>query len=105
MTVIKPIGNVVVVKRDELKEKTSGGILLPEAAQSKSMEGTVVELGFGEYESDNSRHKFKVSVGDRIVFSTGSAIMDYKIDGVEYAFVEENSIIGILHQSKNTVDS
>ena len=65
---LQPLGDRVVVDRDESEETTAGGIVLPDAAKDKPIRGTVVAVGTGRVLDDGSRSDFQVKVGDRVLF-------------------------------------
>ena len=92
---IKPLGDRVFVKRIELAEQSIGGILIPETAQDKPMEGIVVAVGVGSYNDKGERNTFHVKEGDRVIFGKWSGD-DVEVDGEEYVVMTEDNIIGIL---------
>ena len=67
---LAPLGERVVVERDEQEEVTTGGIVLPGSAQDKPARGTVVSVGDGKLLDDGSRAEFQVKVGDHVIFSS-----------------------------------
>lgn len=93
--IIKPLGDRVFVKRIEQVEKSIGGILIPDTAQDKPMEGIVIAVGTGSYNDKGERNTFSVKEGDRIIFGKWSGD-DIIIDGDEYLIITEDNIIGIL---------
>ncbi len=92
---IEPLADKVVVKRTEAEEKTSGGILLPGAAQEKPCQGRVLAVGNGRLNDDGSRSPFQVNEGDRVIFSSyaGSEI---EIDGEQLLIMSESDILAVL---------
>lgn len=91
---IRPLGDRIFVKRVENNEETVGGIIIPDTAQEKPMEGTIVAVGPGNYE-DGERVALHVREGDRIVFGKWSGD-DVEIDGEEFVILTEDNIIGVL---------
>ena len=92
--VFHPLGNRVVVKRVDQEEKTASGIIIPDTAQEKPMEGEVVAVGPGEYQK-GKRVPMSVSVGDRVIFGKWSGD-EMKVGDQEYLIITEDNIIGIL---------
>jgi chaperonin GroES len=95
MAKVKPLGEKIVVKRLEAKEKSAGGIVLPDAAKEKPQEGRVVALGEGRLLEDGKRVPFSVKVGDRVIFASyaGSEI---KLEGEEHLILQEDDIFAIV---------
>jgi len=67
---IKPLGDRIVVKREEAEAKTSGGILLPDSAKNKPQRGTILAVGPGKMLDDGSRRGLQVKKGDKVLFTT-----------------------------------
>src|SRR6185295_12344995 len=67
---LQPLGDRVVVEREESEEKTAGGIVLPDTAKNKPARGTVVSVGDGKLLDDGTRGKLQVKVGDRVLFTS-----------------------------------
>ena len=94
MVSIRPQGNRVVVQPK--KASTSkGGILLPESAQQKPKEGTVVAVGPGQLLDNGQRQAMGVKVGDEVLFSAYSG-HEIKQGDVEYLILAESDVLGIL---------
>ncbi len=91
----KPLGEKILVKRFEAEEKTSGGILLPDAAKEKPKEGKIIALGDGKLLDNGQRAKFQVKKGDKVVF-TSYAGTEIDIDGEEYLLMSEDDILAII---------
>jgi chaperonin GroES len=66
---IKPLGDRLVVRREEAEEKTSGGIVLPDSAKNKPQRGTVLAVGPGKLLDDGSRRGLQVKKGDKVLFT------------------------------------
>ena len=92
---VKPLGDKLLVKRLEAEEKTTGGIILPDAAKEKPKEGKVVAVGDGRQLDDGTRASFQVSVGDRVIFSSYAGT-EIKVDGEEYLVMGEDDILAIV---------
>ena len=67
---LQPLGDRVVVEREESEERTAGGIVLPDTAKDKPTRGVIVSVGDGKLLEDGTRGKLQVKVGDRVLFST-----------------------------------
>jgi chaperonin GroES len=91
---IKPLGNRIVVKRQEAKT-TKGGIILPEAAQEKPRQGLVVAVGPGKADEKGKSHPLDVKIGDEIFFSSYSGT-EYKSDDVDYLILSEEDVLAVL---------
>lgn len=94
---IKPLADRVVVKPAEAEEKTAGGIILPDTAKEKPIEGTVVAVGPGKTSDDGKLIKPEVKVGDRVLYGKYSGT-EVTIDGEEYLIMRESDIFGILNK-------
>ncbi len=91
---IKPLGNRIVIRRQEA-QSTKGGILLPETAQEKPKQGTVVAVGPGKCDDDGKVVALDVKVGDQILFSSYSGT-EYKADDVDYLILSEDDVLAVL---------
>ena len=91
----RPLHDRVVVKRVEQEEKTAGGIIIPDTAKEKPMEGEVLSVGPGARSEDGKIHPLDVKVGDRILFGKWSGT-EVKLDGIEYLIMKESDIMGVL---------
>jgi len=94
---IRPLQDRVVLKRLEEEQKTKGGIIIPDAAREKPIEGIVVAVGKGKVATDGKLIKMEIKEGDKVLFNKygGSEI---KIDGEEYLIIKEDDIIGIIEK-------
>ena len=94
---IRPVQDRILVKRVESEEKTSGGIIIPDNAKEKPMEGQVIAVGNGKRLEDGTLHKPDVKVGDRVLFSkyAGSEV---KIDGIEHLVLREDDLLGVVEK-------
>ena len=91
----RPLHDRVVVRRLEAEEKTSGGIIIPDTAKEKPMEGEIVAAGPGARDEAGKLVPLDVKEGDRILFGKWSGT-EVKIDGVEYLIMKESDIMGVL---------
>ena len=92
---IKPLNDRILVKRIEQEEKTSGGIIIPDNAQEKPLQGEVIAVGNGKLLEDGSRGTLEVKEGDRILFGkyAGSEI---KLGSEDHLILREDDILGII---------
>jgi chaperonin GroES len=91
----RPLHDRVAVRRIEQEERTSGGIIIPDTAKEKPMEGEVVAIGPGARGDDGKLIALDVKVGDRILFGKWSGT-EVKIDGDEILIMKETDIMGIV---------
>lgn len=96
-TKIRPLQDRVLLKRVQEEQKTKGGIIIPDTAKEKPMEGEVVAVGNGKVLEDGSVRKLSVSAGDRVLFGKYSGT-EIKLDGEEHLIVREDDILGVLAQ-------
>ena len=91
----RPLHDRVVVKRVAEEEKTKGGIIIPDTAKEKPMEGEVVAVGPGARDENGKLVALDVKAGDRILFGKWSGT-EVKIDGEELLIMKESDIMGVL---------
>jgi chaperonin GroES len=91
----RPLQDRVLVRRLEQEEKTRGGIIIPDTAKEKPMEGEVLAVGPGARSEDGKVHPLDVKAGDRILFGKWSGT-EIKIDGEELLIMKESDIMGII---------
>ena len=92
---LQPIGDKVVVEREETKEKTAGGIYLPDNAKDKPTRGTIMAVGTGRLLDDGKRGPMQVKVGDRVLF-TSYAPEVIEIGDQEYLLMAESDILAVI---------
>jgi chaperonin GroES len=97
MANIRPLHDRVIVKRVKEEEKTKGGIIIPDTAKEKPIEGEVIAVGNGKILEDGSVRKLDVKVGDRILFGKYSGT-EVKVDGEERLILREDDILGVLEK-------
>jgi chaperonin GroES len=85
----------VLVRRIEQEEKTQGGIIIPDTAKEKPMEGEVIAAGPGVRGDDGKLNPLDVKVGDRVLFGKWSGT-EIKIDGEDLVVMKESDIMGIV---------
>ncbi len=97
----RPLHDRVVVRRLDEDTKTPGGIIIPDTAQEKPMEGEVVAVGPGAFNEDGDRIKPDVQAGDRVLFGKWSGT-EVKIDGEDLLIMKESDIMGVIEVKKST---
>ncbi len=94
---IRPLHDRVIVKRLEEEEKTKGGIIIPDTAKEKPMEGKVVAVGPGKVLESGTKVSMNVKKGDRILFGKYAGT-EIKIEGEEHLIMREDDILGIIEE-------
>ncbi|NQU16332.1 MAG: co-chaperone GroES [Desulfobacteraceae bacterium] len=92
---VKPLHDRVIVKRVEEEEKTKGGIIIPDTAKEKPVEGKIVAVGDGKVQEDGTKTPLEVKAGDRVLFGKYAGT-EIQIDGEEHLIMKEDDIIAIL---------
>jgi chaperonin GroES len=94
---IRPLSDRVIVQRVKEEEKTKGGIIIPDTAKEKPVEGKVIAVGNGKILEDGKVRKPEVKKGDRVLFGKYSG-NEIKIDGVDHLILREDDILGIIEK-------
>jgi len=94
---IRPLQDRVIVKRVEEEEKTKGGIIIPDTAKEKPMEGKIIAAGKGKVLEDGKIHPLDVKAGDRVLFAKYAGT-EVKIDGEEHLIMREDDILGVIEK-------
>jgi chaperonin GroES len=92
---VKPLGDRVLVKRVEPEEKMKGGIIIPDSAKEKPMEGKVIAVGSGKTDDNGKRITMDVKKGDRVLIGKYAGT-EFKLDEVDHVIVREDEILGVL---------
>src|SRR5206468_5748183 len=92
---LRPLHDRVLIRRVEPETKTLGGIIVPDTAQEKPMEGEIIAVGPGARGDDGKVHPLDVKAGDRVLFGKWSGT-EVKIDGEELMIMKESDIMGLL---------
>jgi len=92
---VKPLHDRVIVKRVEEEEKTKGGIIIPDTAKEKPVEGKVVAVGDGKTGEDGKKIALEVKAGDKVLFGKYAGT-EIQIDGEEHLIMREDDIIAIV---------
>ncbi len=95
----RPLHDRVILKRIEEKETVKGGIIIPDTAKEKPMEGQVISAGPGKIMEDGKRAPMDVKAGDRILFGKYAGT-EIKIDDEEYVIMREEEILAVLVKGK-----
>ena len=90
-----PLGDRIVVQREESQERTSGGIFLPDSAKDKPTRGKIVNVGDGRVLENGSRSTLQVKVGDLVLF-TSYAGENIEVDGEEYLLMNESEVLAVI---------
>jgi len=94
---IRPLQDRVIIKRVKEEEKSKGGIIIPDSAKEKPIEGKVVAVGNGKVLDNGTVRKPDVKVGDTILFGKYSGT-EVKIDGEEHLILREDDILGVIEK-------
>jgi chaperonin GroES len=92
---LRPLHDRVVVRRIEAEEKTAGGIIIPDTAKEKPMEGEIIAAGPGARDETGKLVALDVKAGDRILFGKWSGT-EVKLDGEDLLIMKESDIMGIV---------
>ncbi len=95
----KPLHDRVLVRRVESDQKTAGGIIIPDTAQEKPMEGEVLETGSGARDEVGKLVPLDVKKGDKILFGKWSGT-EVKMNGEDYLIMKESDIMGVITPNK-----
>ena len=92
---IRPLQDRVLVRRVDSDEKSAGGIIIPDTAQEKPMEGEVIAVGPGARTEEGRIHPLDVKAGDRVLFGkwSGTEVM---VEGEELMIMKESDVMGVL---------
>jgi chaperonin GroES len=94
---VRPLHDRLIVKRSEEEKKTKGGIIIPDTAKEKPIEGKVIAVGKGKIKKDGTKIPMEVEKGDRILFAKYAGT-EVKIDGEEHLIMKEDDVIAIIEQ-------
>jgi chaperonin GroES len=94
---IRPLQDRILLKRVKEEEKSKGGIIIPDTAKEKPIEGEVIAVGSGKILEDGTVRKVDLKVGDRVLFGKYAGT-EVKIDGEERLIVREEDILGVIEK-------
>ena len=92
---IRPLNDRILLKRIEAEQKTSGGILIPDNAKEKPIEGKVIAVGSGKVLENGTRQTPALKEGDKVLFGKWSG-NEVKINGEEYLLIKEEEILAVV---------
>lgn len=92
---LQPLGERIVVRREESEEVTAGGIVLPDSAKEKPARGVVVAVGDGRLLDDGSRSPSQLSAGDRVLFSSYAGEV-VEVDDDEFLLMREDDVLAVI---------
>ena len=92
---VKPLGDRILVKRIEPEEKAKGGIIIPDTAKEKPMEGKVIAVGQGRTDESGKRIAMEIKKGDRVLIGKYAGT-EFKLDDVEHVIIREDEVLGVL---------
>ncbi len=93
---VRPLHDRVLVKRFNEEEKSKGGIIIPDTAKEKPIQGEVIAVGQGRVNEEGKLRPLDVKKGDRVLFGKYSGT-EIKIDGDEFLMMREEDILGVLN--------
>ncbi|RLB27119.1 MAG: co-chaperone GroES [Deltaproteobacteria bacterium] len=94
---LRPLGDRVIVKRIEEEEKTKGGIIIPDTAKEKPIEGEIIAVGDGKLLDNGQKIPLEVKKGDRVLFGKYAGT-EVKIEGEELLIMREDDVIAIVEK-------
>jgi len=92
---VRPLQDRLLVRRVEEVEKTRGGIIIPDSAKERPLEGKVIAVGAGKRTEEGKIVELDVKAGDRILFGKYAGT-EIKVDGVEHIILREDEVLGII---------
>ena len=95
MTKIRPLHDRILVKRIDEEAKTKGGLIIPDTAKEKPMEGKVLAVGKGRVDDDGKLHPLDVRKGDRVLFGKYSG-SEIRVAGDEHLIIREDDVLAVL---------
>jgi chaperonin GroES len=94
---IRPLQDRIIIKRVREAEKTKGGIIIPDTAKEKPVEGKVIAVGKGAIQKDGSVRKLEVKVGDTVLFAKYSG-SEVKVDGEDHLIIREEDVLAVVER-------
>ena len=95
MTNVRPLRDRILVKRIDEEAKTKGGLIIPDTAKEKPMEGKVLAVGKGRVDEDGKVHPLDVHKGDRVLFGKYSG-SEIRVAGDEHLIIREDDVLAVL---------
>ncbi len=94
---VRPLQDRLLVRRVEEQERTKGGIIIPDTAKERPLEGEVIAVGNGKRLEDGTLVPLDVKKGDRILFGKYSGT-EIKVDGIEHLILREEEVLGVIEK-------
>jgi chaperonin GroES len=94
---LAPLDDRVVIKQSEAEEKSSGGIILPDAAKEKPQRGKIIAVGPGKILDNGKRSEMNVKKGEEVLYAKYSG-NEIEIDGENYVILHEGDILGVIEK-------
>lgn len=94
---VRPLYDRILIQRIEADEEVRGGIIIPDTAKEKPMEGKVISVGAGKMDENGKRIPLDVKEGDRVLIGKYAGT-DIKIDGEDYVIIREDEVLGIVEK-------
>jgi chaperonin GroES len=92
---VRPLNDRIIVKRLEEEEKTKGGIVIPDSAKEKPIEGKVIAVGDGRINKDGKKIPMEIKKGDRVLFAKYGGT-EIKMEGEEYLMMKEDDVLAVI---------
>jgi len=92
---VRPLHDRLIVQRLEEEEKTKGGIIIPDTAKEKPIEGKVIAVGAGRIKKDGTKVPLEIKKGDRVLYAKYAGT-EIKVDGEEYLMMKEDDILAVI---------
>jgi chaperonin GroES len=92
---VKPLHDRLIIKTLEEGEKTKGGIIIPDTAKEKPVEGKVIAVGAGRIKKDGTKMPLEIKKGDRVLYAKYGGT-EIKMDGEEYLMMKEDDILAVI---------
>ena len=92
---VRPLADRLLIQRIEETQKTKGGIIIPDSALERPLEGKVIAVGAGKRTEGGELIKLDVKVGDRVLFGKYSGT-EIKLDGADHMILREDEVLGVL---------
>ena len=94
---VRPLQDRILVRRVAEEEKTKGGIIIPDSAKEKPVEGEVIAVGNGKVLEDGSVRKLDIKAGDRVLFGKYAGT-EVKLEGEDHLILREDDILGVIEK-------
>ncbi len=92
---VKPLHDRLIIQTSEEEEKTKGGIIIPDTAKEKPVEGKVIAVGAGRIKKDGTKMPLEIKKGDRVLYAKYAGT-EIKMDGEEYLMMKEDDILAVI---------